>query len=1079
MFRYGILSFCVIILGGLGPIALGTDALLRPANLRCEYLHNPLGIDIVDPRLSWILESTDPGARGQVQKAYQILVASSEARLLSNEGDLWDTGKVESDQSIQLAYRGKPLISRERVWWKVRVWDDAGRVSAWSDPAFWSMGLLKAGDWQGKWIGLDGGEGKSEALKDARWLWSAETGPGTRYFRKNIDVAQGDSVSDALLFLVPSGSSALYINGKSIGRSKGIKDPISEDVTQSLHAGSNVLAVAVTAKGDAPPGLIGAVELEFAQRDPVTIRTDGQWRVSGAEVQGWSDAGFDDSGWAAAKVIGDYGKAPWGEVGWAERRVLPARMLRKEFQSPGDVRRATLYMSGLGLSEAYLNGHKVGRDVMGPALSDYDKRVFYRTYDVTQDLKPGSNALGVILGNGRYFAPRLKVPTLTRSFGYPKLLLQLEIEYADGSVHRVVSDESWRLTTEGPIRANNEYDGEIFDARREMQGWNQPGFDESVWQQASVVKGPAGVLAAQMIEPIQVTENIKPVKVTEPKPGVYIIDMGQNMVGWCRLTVQGPGGTQVSLRHAERLRDDGTLYLDNLRSAEARDVYTLSGQGTEIYEPRFTYHGFRYVELKGFPGRPNLASIEGREVHDAVQQHADFTTSNPLLNQIYKAIVWGTQDNYRSMPTDCPQRDERQGWLGDRSEESRGEPYMFDVSAFYAKWVGDIADSQHPNGSVSDVSPNYWPFYFDNVTWPSSFIIIPGHVYDQYADLRLIERHYDGMKQWISHMRSFLKDDLMPRDTYGDWCVPPESPELIHSNDPARKTDATVLGTTYFYHLLRLMGRYATLLNKPDDAKDFNDLAARLQTAFNQKFFSASDSKYSNGSQTSSVLPVAFGMVQEGHRQAVVDALVAKINQQNKGHTGTGLIGGQWLMQVLSDNGHADVAYEIASEESYPSWGYMVTHGATTIWELWNGDTANPAMNSGNHLMLVGDLVTWFYENLAGIRPDPAAPGFKHIIMRPTPVGDLTSVEATHESPYGVIASHWKREGDHFIWDLTVPVNTTATVYLPASDAASVQESGRTPDVAGGIRYVRSEAGAAVYELGSGSYHFVAILKRA
>jgi alpha-L-rhamnosidase len=880
------------------------------------------------------------------------------------------------------------------------------------------------------------------------------------------------------VYIVGSGACTLYINGKEVGKAKGVQDPLSFDITQALYPGANILAAAVVASGSDPFGLIGTVEMEWARGETMVVRTDQQWRVGSAEVPNWNNSEFNDSSWGTAKVLGAYGMAPWGEVGWAERSVLPARMLRKGFQVEGQVKRATLYVSGLGLFEAYLNGEKVGNDALVPALTDYDKRVFYLTDDVTKLLRPGRNAIGVILGNGRFFAPRHNVPTFMRTFGYPKLLLQLEIEYSDGKVARVASDKSWKLTSEGPIRANNEYDGEVYDARKEMEGWSGPGFRDSDWQQAQVVKGPSGTLAAQTIDPIRVTETIRPIGVTEPRPSVYIFDMGQNMVGWCRLTVSGPKGSHVSLRHAERLRPDGTLYLDNLRSAEATDTYTLKGSGTEVYEPRFTYHGFRYVEVKGFPGKPTLSSLEGREVHDDVEQHADFTTSNPLINQIYKNVVWDTKDNYRSMPTDCPQRDERQGWLGDRSAESRGEPYLFDVAAFYAKWVNDIADSQDSKGSVSDVSPAYWPFYFDNVTWPSSFIIVPDHLYDQYGDLRVIEQHYDGMKKWVTHMQTYLKDDLMPRDVYGDWCVPPESPELIHSNDPDRKTDGTVLGTTYYYHLLRLMARFAMLLGKEGDANQFNQRAGRMLVAFNKAYFYQAKGQYSNGSQTSSVLPLAFGMVPEQDRQSVAQALIRKIEEQNKGHIGTGLIGGQWLMQVLSENRYPGVAYEIASQRTYPSWGYMTSKGATTIWELWNGDTANPAMNSGNHLMLVGDLVTWFYENLAGIRPDPAQPAFKHIIMHPTPVGDLTSVRASHESPYGKIVSDWKLDGDRFTWSVAVPANTTATAYIPAQDAATVTESGKPAGDAPGVKYLRTETGAAVYEVGSGSYHFVSSITR-
>jgi alpha-L-rhamnosidase len=1074
--KYGFPLTCVAILI-VCLSALAAEGLLRPMNLLCEYRKNPLGIDTLNPRLSWTLDSTDPKVRSLRQTAYQILAASSEERLRRDQGDLWDTGQVESDKSIQVPYEGKPLASVMAVWWKVRVWDNQGKPSAWSEPAFWSMGLLKTEDWKGKWIGLEGGEGKPEQLKNAQWVWSSERGANRSYFRRTIEIAQDNPVSDALLYLVSSGESTLYINGKRAGSAKGLDDPLSIDVTQALESGPNTLAVAVSPTPHARRGLIGSLEMELAHGETALIITDRQWRATRVEVLHWNEPQFKDSAWRPATVLGPYGMPPWGEEGWAERRALPARMLRKEFKAEGQVKRATLYISGLGLSEAYMNGAKVGDDVLVPALTDYDKRVFYLTYDVTKRVEPGANALGVILGNGRYFAPRRKVPIFTRTFGYPKLRLQLEIEYRDGKVALVVSDETWKLTTEGPIRAINEYDGEVYDARLEMPGWSRPGFNDSAWQQAQVVKAPAGALAAQMIEPIRVTETLKPIAITEIRPGVYLFDMGQNMVGWCRLTVSGPKGTQVSLRHAERLRPDGTLYLDNLRSAKVTDVYILKGAGAEVYEPRFTYHGFRYVEVKGFPGKPDLSSLEGREVHDAVEQHADFASSNPLLNQIYRSVVWGTKDNYRSMPTDCPQRDERQGWLGDRSAESRGEPYLFDVAALYAKWVDDIADSQNSKGSVSDVSPAYWPFYFDNVTWPSSFIIIPDHLYDQYADLRVIERHYEGMKKWIAHMQTYLKDDLMPRDVYGDWCVPPESPELIHSKDPARRTDGPVLGTTYYYHLLRLMARFATLLGKQGDAKDFNQLADRLAVAFTKKYYDQQSGRFSNGSQTSSVLPLAFGMVPEEDRQKVTEALVRKIEEQNQGHIGTGLIGGQWLMQVLTDNGHPEVAYGIASQKSYPSWGYMVSNGATTIWELWNGDTANPAMNSGNHLMLVGDLVTWLYENLAGIRPDPQQPGFKHIVMRPTPVGDLTYVKASHKSPYGEIVSDWKREGDRFTWSVTVPVNATATVYVPAADEASVKESDGRASETQGIKYLRMQGGAAVYEVGSGNYRFVSTMR--
>ncbi len=736
------------------------------------------------------------------------------------------------------------------------------------------------------------------------------------------------------------------------------------------------------------------------------------------------------------------------------------------------MRRASVYLSGLGTSELYLNGAKVGDAVLSPGLTDYDKHVLYVTYDVTKRLAQGKNAIGVMLGNGRYYAPRSDIPTRTRDFGYPKAKLQLNVEYEDGSRLSVASDESWKLTSNGPIRANNEYDGEEYDARMELAGWSRAGFDDSKWETAQAVGAPAGMLAAQMAEPLRVTETLKPVSVKKLKPGVYIYDMGQNMVGWCRLRVNGPKGTQVTLRHAETLEPDGSLYIANLRSAKATDVYTLKGAGPEVYEPRFTYHGFRFVEVTGFPGEPAAAALEGRVVHDDMERAGEFTSSNEMLNKIHHNMFWGIRGNYRSIPTDCPQRDERQGWLGDRGQVSRSESYMFDVAAFYSKWMTDLEDSERPSGSIPDVSPNYWPMYNDDLTWPGTIIFVHGMLYDQYADTRVLGRGYDAMKKWVDYERTFVKDGLISKDQYADWCVPPENPTLIHSQDPTRVTDKTLIATSYYYELLRQMSRYARILDKPTDAAEFDRLSAAVKDVFQRRFFKLESRMYDNGTQTSSILPLYFGMVPEDFRPAVVETLVRNIVQKSAGHVGTGLVGAQWLMRTLSDNGQADLAYKIATQKTYPGWGYMVEQGATTVWELWNGNTADPAMNSGNHVMQIGDLAVWMYEYLAGIRADPEKPGFRHAIIRPYPAGDLTFVSGTHKTMYGALNSSWKRDKGQFTLDVTVPANTTATVWVPAKDAAAVTESGKKAPEMKGVKFVRTEGGSAVFEVESGAYSF-------
>jgi alpha-L-rhamnosidase len=548
--------------------------------------------------------------------------------------------------------------------------------------------------------------------------------------------------------------------------------------------------------------------------------------------------------------------------------------------------------------------------------------------------------------------------------------------------------------------------------------------------------------------------------------------MGQNMVGWCQLKVQGKAGTTVQLRHAETLKPDGTLYTANLRAAKATDLYTLKGDGSEIYEPRFTYHGFRYVEVTGYPGTPDLLAIEGRVVHDDLARAGEFACSNELLNQIAHNIFWGTRGNYRSIVTDCPQRDERQAWLGDRAAEAAGETSLFNIAPIYGKWLADIADGQRPDGSIPDVCPAYWTMYNNNVTWPSLEIIVPGILYDEYGDLRVLQQNYSVMKKWIKLLSGTVKDGITSADTYGDWCAPPESPELIHTKDPARQTAGAVLATSYYFHNLRLMARYAAILGHTEDARDFAHRADEMQAAFNRRFYKSEEAQYDNGSQTSSILPLAFGMVPADQRVRVFDRLTETITKKTPGMIGTGLIGGQWLMQTLSDNGRPDLAYKIATRTEYPSWGYMVGKGATTIWELWNGDTADPAMNSGNHLMLIGDLYIWMNRYLAGIRPAPERPGYKHMVIRPIPVGDLKFVRAWRECPYGRIVSQWKREENKLALEIAIPSNTTATVYVPARDASQVTEGGKPADRADGVKFLRMDGGAAVFEVGAGQYRF-------
>ena len=481
--------------------------------------------------------------------------------------------------------------------------------------------------------------------------------------------------------------------------------------------------------------------------------------------------------------------------------------------------------------------------------------------------------------------------------------------------------------------------------------------------------------------------------------------------------------------------------------------------------------------MKGYPGTPGLDVLEGRVVHDDMAKTADFESSSEMLNKIHHNIFWGVRGNYRSIPTDCPQRDERQGWLGDRSQVSRTETYLFDVAAFYTKWIQDLSDAQWPNGAIPDVVPTYWTIYSDNMTWPGTFVFLPGLLYDYYGDRRPIEKYYPSLKLWLEHMGGYVNDEgLLTKDTYADWCVPPESPKLIHSEDPTRRTDGTFISTAYYAELLKLMARYARLLDRPDEAAAFDAHAAEVAKAFVKKYYKPESGMFDNGTQTTSLLALAFDLAPKESRQTMLAALNKKIVRESNNHIGVGLVGAQWLMRTLSDNGLSDVAYTIATQKTYPGWGYMVEQGATTVWELWNGDTADPAMNSGNHVMQIGDLGTWMYEYLAGIRPDPKQPGFKHIVIRPYLAGDLKFAKASHQTMYGKVASRWEKTGDGLKLDVEIPANTTATVYVPSKSAADVRESGKAPAAANGVKFLRSEGSTAVYEVGSGSYSFASRL---
>jgi len=776
-----------------------------------------------------------------------------------------------------------------------------------------------------------------------------------------------------------------------------------------------------------------------------------------------------------AKWIGYDKASAWDSVTQWSR--LSARYLRKEFISKPTIKSATVYLSGLGMYELYINGKKIGDQVLAPNPTDYRKTYFYNTHDVTKQIKAGNNAIATVLGNGRFFTMRQNYKTHKHNtFGFPKLLLQLEIEYVDGTRKTIVSDESWKLNVDGPIRTNNEYDGEEYDARKEFIGWTNAGFNDTKWMQPELVEAPTGKMVAQMSEPMKVMQTIKPVSIKKTASGKYILDMGQNFAGWIKLqNINGKKGEKITLRFAESLQSNGDIFVANLRDAKVTNVYTFGNSplGDGGWQPSFVYNGFRYVEVSTFPGTPTINQFEGKLVYDALETTGSFQTANSTLNRIYQNAWWGIASNYKGMPVDCPQRNERQPWLGDRTVGSQGESFVFNNATLYAKWMQDIEDSQTEEGSIPDVAPAFWNYYSDDVTWPAAYFFVTNNLYNQFGDVTPIQKHYPSMKKWMLYMKSkYMKNYIITRDKYGDWCVPPESLNLIHAKDSNRLTDGKLIATAYYYKLLSYMQRFANITDNKDDAKYYGLLSDSIRTAFQQEFYNPKLKQYSNNTVTANLLPLYFGICPDSLRAPVFEKIRHKVHVENHGHISTGLIGSQWIMRGLTEYGYPDLAYIMASNKTYPSWGYMVENGATTIWELWNGNTADPGMNSQNHVMLLGDLLTWFYENLAGIRTNKTDVAFKKIIMKPTIPAGLDFVKASYNSFHGLIKSEWKNSVDQFEWKISIPANTSATVYIPANSVEEITESGLSIANSKDIKFMKEDDGAVVLEIASGNYTF-------
>ena len=1046
-------------------VAITASAFATPIHLRCEYMANPLGIDKTTPNLSWQSDNTE---RDWEQVAYQILVATNVEGLRMGKADVWDSGKINSAESVGIAYAGAMLESRRRYYWKVRAWDKRGQMSESSELAWWEMGLLNPADWKAQWITWKNPEAEADRAP-IRWIWvpgqsALEVAPKTSAtFRTRIKLTE--KPRDAALLIVVRGSYLAMVNGHEVGHKREWSSFDRRDITERLVVGENVVEIKLTSLTPPPfgPGkdtkvlpaaLAGLVKITSASGAADRYPTDNNWE---AKPEG-------DTKWSPAQVVGDLSDKRLGNPG-----PLPvaASYLRKKIELSDRVQSARLFVTALGSYRFFVNGKRIGSDVLTPEFTDYRKRVIYQTYDVTSALVKGKNVLASLLGDGWYGSG---LTWVGMHFFVPpdRLIAQLEVDYANGRHETFGSDSSWKGSA-SPVVNSGIYAGEVYDARLEQRGWETLGFDDSRWSTADVAQSPAIAVSSQSTLPTQVVMTLTPKSVTHAADGSYIFDMGQNMVGWVTLKVNGSAGTHVRLRFAEILKPDGTIYTDNLRNADATDLYILKGGEEEKFTPHFTFHGFRYVEVSGYPGKPAATVLSGEVVSSVSgESTGKLTTSNDLINQMWSIGIWGQRGNFLSIPTDCPQRDERLGWMGDAGAFWRTGSYNFDIGAFSQKFVQDIVDAQTPQGAFTNVSPNTLPFggsgsegtsgWSEGMVgapgWGDAGVIVPWTTWVQYGNSDVIVRNWDSMQRWMKFIQSQNPDFLRKKGVgpnFADWLA------------PDTHTDKDLLATAYWALIANMMSEMAHAVGKEVDAKRYAEVVANIRDAF-QKAYIKDDGVVGTGTQTSYVVALYTKMAPKALEPALVNNLVKDIESRDW-HLSTGFLGTPFLLFTLSDHGRADVAYRLLLNKTYPSWGYMLSKGATTWWERWNGDTGDPAMNSYNHYAF-GSVVAWVYRYVAGIDTSLSAPGFKKIVIYPHLDERLTSSKGEYDSIYGKIATEWTNTATgRFRLKVKIPANTTADVYLPAKPNAQVFEGDRKMDA-------QAQEGMFIVHVGSGAYDF-------
>ncbi len=1013
-------------------LAFSVCADAAPVHLRTNALEHPLGVDTARPAFSWQSDATTPD---WLQSAYEILVGTDAEHLRPGKAAVWDSGRVTSSESVDIVYAGAPLQSQRRYAWKVMVWDVHGKETV-SPAAWFETGLMNVGDWKADWI-LRRDPADEQELKAIRWIWLPgqdarqvpSATPAEFRYRLHLD-AQPQAAS---LHVLVRGHFTASVNGTITGHHDEFGAFDREELVGLLHAGDNEIELKVTSQRarapteSAPSAVAASIHVTLANGEEERIVTDERWQARAGSDEAWqasATAGPISAGFAL-------GTDRLRVKPWPDRVSTDASLLRKDFRIEAGVRSARLSITALGAYEAFLDGKPVAPGTMlSPGWTDFHKRVLYQTYDVTSLLQHGDNTIGVVLGGGWYSSPMTWAGY--RDYPGPNLLrAQLDMTLEDGSHQVIGTNGSWQ-TASSPITFAEIYGGESYDSRLEQAGWSAPGFDASRWTHAATGTPPDSgmALTAQPDLPIHTALTVHPVAIDAANaahPAVF--DMGQNMVGDVRLHVRGPRGLVVKLRYAERVNPDGSIYTMNLRNADATDTYVLSGNGEETWTPTFTFHGFRYVEISYLGGAPAsppmLSTVEGL-VYNSLEEPPTvrLTSSNETLNKMNQLGAWGQRGNFVSIPTDCPQRDERLGWMGDAGVFWRTGSYNFNVDAFTHKFMDDVMDAQTTEGAFTDVSPNLLGPGPGAPGWGDAGIFIPYAAWLQYGDISVAEHAWPAMEQWMEFIASNNPDCIRRKaigSNYGDWLAPDQN------------TPKALINTAYWALVAREMAEMATALHRPDEAEKYRQQYGQIAAAYRAAFVKE-DGSIAGDTQTGYLATLFTGIAPDSLRASMVDRLTKNIHAHGD-HLTTGFLGTPFLLFVLDENQQTELAFKLLLSETYPSWGYMVKKDATTWWERWNGDTGDPSMNSYNHYAF-GSVMAWVYRRAAGIDTDGAGPGFHHLTIRPHFDAALPALHVEYDSAYGTVVSDWKQSEHRFT--VTIPANTTATVELSGQKAETI-----------------------------------------